>query len=81
MHPAPASPFDLTLRSLGREPLGGLTDVGSADLVQIRPIEWESLTTVGQDEDGKEYQTDSELQSIINELANRIACARDRSRT
>lgn len=67
------SSFDLTLRPMSREPLTAVVDTGTADLVQIRPIEWESLTSVGADEEQKEYQSDTEVQSIINQLADLIA--------
>lgn len=45
----------------------------AAELGPVQPIDWESLTGLTTDEDHREYQTDSDLQSLIVELANQAA--------
>lgn len=68
-----ATSFDFKLRLGSRESTAALADCGTGEIVQLQPIDWESLTGLTSGEDHREYQTDSELQSIIVELAKRIA--------
>lgn len=65
--------FDFKLRLGTRESTAALADHATGELVQLQPIEWDPLAGAHADEDGRAYQTDSELQSIIVELANKIA--------
>jgi hypothetical protein len=65
--------FDFKLRLGTRESTAALADHVTGELVQLQPIEWDPLAGAHADEDGRAYQTDSELQSIIVELANKIA--------
>ncbi len=69
----PRPVFDFKLRLGTRESTAALADHATGELVQLQPIEWEPLVGVRSDEDERSYQTDSELQSIIVELANKIA--------
>lgn len=65
--------FDFKLRLGTRESTAALADHATGELVQLQPIEWDAFSGVREDEAERSYQTDSELQSIIVELANKIA--------
>jgi hypothetical protein len=65
--------FDFKLRLGSRESTAALAGRETGELVQLQPIDWEAFTGLTTDEEAREYQTDSELQSIIVELANHIA--------
>ena len=69
----PRPVFDFKLRLGTRESTAALADHATGELVQLQPIEWEPLVGVRSDDDERSYQTDSDLQSIIVELANKIA--------
>lgn len=71
--PEKSTTFDFKLRLGSRESTAALASRETGELVQLQPIDWESFTGLATHEDVREYQTDSELQSIIVELANHIA--------
>ncbi|MFM2073359.1 MAG: hypothetical protein RLZZ623_3623 [Actinomycetota bacterium] len=72
-HAEKPTTFDFKLRLGSRESTASLAGRDTGELVQLQPIDWEAFTGLASDEDAREYQTDSELQSIIVELATRIA--------
>lgn len=65
--------FDFKLRLGSRESTAALAGRATGELVQLQPIDWDSFTGLRTEAEPREYKTDSELQSIIVELANQIA--------
>ena len=78
-HPDTPVKFDFKRRANDRQTAAGpptATAVAvraAAELGPVQPIDWESLTGLTTDEDHREYQTDSDLQSLIVDLANQAA--------
>jgi hypothetical protein len=66
--------FDFKLRLGTRESTTAqLSGRATGELVQLQPIDWDAFGGLKPDEEERTYQSDSDLQSIIVELANRIA--------